>query len=262
MPHVYRGSSHGYTGSSHVYSGTGAGSTTGNPLIENWAGGQSQLDSYRYYSNRGQVTTAAAYPGSGSDYGHRSQDGRTTEVWTIPDDNLLQTYPGAGDTWVDYFRMDAANTETQFWFLFGGTSTTRYPRYQVEIIQDGTFRVQVRESSGDRWTAAVDDTTSIDWSLYLDQWLPVVKRVFHPDDDGRTGVAAWIFQEGTLPATFDPDDSTTWGTGVIEHIDSADYTARSEDGSSVPGLQDRAFRYGCRGSSLSQGDFGLAEIIA
>ena len=258
MSHVYQGSSHGYTGSAHVYSGV---STTSGELIENWAGGQDRLDSYRYYSNRGQIREAAAYPGSGSDYGHRSQDGRTTEVWSIPSDNLLNTYPGAGSTWVDYFRMDSTTPETQFWFLFGGNSTTRYPRYQVEIIQDGTFRVQVRESSG-RWTAAVDNNTTIDWSLYFDDWLPVVKRVFHPDDDGRSGVAAWIFEEGTLPDAFDPDDDTTWGSGVIEHIDSADYTYRDEDGSSVPGLQDRAFRYGCRGSSLSQGDFGMAEIIA
>ena len=259
MSDIYQGSSHGYTGSTHVYSGDGV--TTGT-LIENWAHGQSRLNDYRYYSNRGLVETSAAYPGSASDYGHRSQEGRTTEVWSIPSDDLLNAYPGAGKTWVDYFRMDSAYTETQFWFLFGGTSTSRYPRYQLEIIQNGTFRVQVRESSSNRWTAAVDDTTSIDWSLYFDQWLPVVKRVFHPDDDGRTGVAAWIFESGTLPATFDPDDSTTWGTGVIEHIDSADYTARSKDGSSVSGLQNREFRYGCRGSSLSQGDFGLAEIIA
>lgn len=258
MPHVYQGSSHGFTGSSHVYSGAG---TTSGQLIENWAGGQSRLDEYRYYSNRGQVTTAAAYPDSGSDYGHRSQDGRTTEVWTIPDDNLLNKYPGAGDVWADYIRMDSLTPETQFWFLFGGNSTTRYPRYQVEIIQDGTFRVQVRESN-DRYTVAVDDTTTIDWSLYFDVWLPVVKRVFHPDDDNRTGVAAWIFDSTGIPAGFNPDDSTTWGTGLIEHIDSADYTARTEDGSDVAGLQDRAFRYGCRGSSMSQGDFGLAEIIA
>ena len=260
MPHVYQGSTHGYTGSAHVYSGDGAG-TTGGELIENWAGGQSRLNDYRYYSNRGQIREAAAYPGSGSNYGHRSQDGRTTEVWSIPDDNLLNAYPGAGDTWVDYFRMDSANPETQFWFLFGGNTTKRYPRYQVEIIQDGTFRVQVRESSG-RWTAAVNDNTSNNWSNYFDVWLPVVKRVYHPDDDGRTGVAAWIFDSSGLPAGFDPDDSTTWGSGLIEHIDSADYTYRSEDGSSVAGLQDREFRYGCRGSSLSQGDFGMAEIIA
>ncbi|WP_255170093.1 hypothetical protein [Natrononativus amylolyticus] len=151
------------------------------------------------YAEYGGVTSAAAYTGV---YGYRSPEQFTTEIESQPGDGL-EEYPKSGTEFGYVTRYEISDEPWQLWFIFGG-SGDRYPRYQLEFIDDETFRVQIRDSDGNRYTVANDDDVNVDWIAYEWTWLVGVIVWYDADesnDGNKRGVRALLFEANDFPFT-------------------------------------------------------------
>lgn len=164
-------------------------------IIDDFSRGN--LDLYEsLYSESGSITTDAARTGA---YGYRSPDHFTTEIISQPGAGLNE-YPMPGTEFGYVTRFEITGSPWQLWYIFGGTGD-RYPRYQAEIIDDGTYRVQVRDDDGSRYTIANDDDVGpFDWPSYELVWLVVVIVWYGPDDDAD-GIRTLLFEADDFPFT-------------------------------------------------------------
>lgn len=99
------------------------------------------------YTNRSDtgahsVNTAAARSGT---YGYEAQG--EDAIWSVPGSGLPH-YPEDGETFEYYANI---RSHEQIWLFFGGTADADRDRYQVELINDGDFRVRI-DQGGTRST--------------------------------------------------------------------------------------------------------------
>lgn len=97
------------------------------------------------------------------------------EVASFPGGGL-PARPKQGDKWIFYFNINNwGNGQYRYYYAAYGSGTTASEYYDIDIYQDGTFRLQ---KDGNAITSSAQDYSV---SYPLDTWLSVTVHWDHPD---------------------------------------------------------------------------------
>lgn len=95
----------------------------------------------------------------------------------------LDNYPQQGDKWRFFFNIDTwGSGQYRFYYAVSGSGTTDNQEYQIQMYQDGTFRVQ---KDGNNLASSAQDY-SVSYST--DQWYEVTVWWDHPDASAEHSV--------------------------------------------------------------------------
>lgn len=165
----------------------------------------------------------------------------------------------------DYWHIpESGGNQWQTWDHWGGL-TDRYPRYQCEFIQSGTFRVQVRTGS-DRYTVASNAESgepAVEWQM--DNPYAIVRKWYSQSIDGRTGVRATLFNADEFPFQAWARDGgyAAYDAGEFAPLDHIT-ECKSEDHPGPDGSDDipqEPGRYGLRAGNYVEFDHDFAVVL-
>lgn len=168
----------------------------------------SQPSNWNIPSQTGTVDISSAAYQSTRSMNHQV-DGYT-EAWG-PAGNF-EGVPSPGDTWEFYFRYNTMNAGAQFRFWFARQGVQNDSGYCIEAYEDGTFRLEKKQSGGSLTTVGTGNYTQ---SYTTGTWYKVEYRWQRTDTAYDHVIDLINTSNGNTLATLQLNDATfTSGGGV------------------------------------------------